>query len=145
MEQQCVTPTVHCTYGTEMYGTNSALYRWRSNVWLHQCTVQMEQQCIAPTVPLHPAQHCMAPRAHRTVGTAMYGTNSLPTYGTAIYGTNSAPYIWHSNVWHQQFTVQMAEQCMAPTVRRTNGTAMYSTNSAQCYGVTIRTAVFSCL
>jgi hypothetical protein len=38
------------------------------------------------------------------------------TDGTSVYGTNSAAYKWHSSVWHQQSTVQMAQQRMAPTM-----------------------------
>jgi len=99
MAQRCMAPTVHCTDGTTLYGTNSAPYRWHK---------------------------CMAPVMHRA-------------HSTAVYGTNSAPYSWHSSVWHHQCTVQITQQCMALTVHRTDGT-----NSVQCYGVTIRTAVFRC-
>ena len=63
------------------------------------------------------AQQCMAPTVHRRDGTAMYGTKSTP-------------YRWHSNVWHQQCTLQMAQQCMAPTVHLTDGTAVLGTNRA---------------
>ena len=72
----------------------------------------------------------MAPTVHRRVATLLYGTNSLITYGTTLYGTNSAPYRWHSNVWHQQYTVQLAHYCMAPTVHCTYIRAMYGTNRA---------------
>jgi len=68
------------------------------------------------------AQQCMSLTVHCTDGRAMYGTNRTPTDGTAMYGTKSVTYIWHSSVWHQQCTVQRAQQCMAPTVRPTDGT-----------------------
>ena len=64
-------PTVHHTDGTAICGTNSAPYRWHSNVWHQQCT-------------LHTAQQCMAPTVHRTDGTAMYGTISARCYGVTI-------------------------------------------------------------
>jgi hypothetical protein len=34
------------------------------------------------------------------------------TDDTVVYGTDSAAYKWHSSVWHQQCTVQMAQQCV---------------------------------
>jgi len=80
MTQQCMAPTMHRTNGTAVYGTNSAPYRWPSNVWHKQCNVHMAQQCMALTV-------------HRTKGRVMYGTNRTPTDGTAMYGTNSVTYI----------------------------------------------------
>jgi hypothetical protein len=65
---------------------------------------------------------------------------------------------WHSIVWHQHCTVVLAQQTIAPTLHLvltqqvmaptrhyTGGTTVYGTNSAQCYGVTIRTPVLSCL
>jgi hypothetical protein len=79
-------------------------------------------------------------------------------HDTAEYGTNSEQCTWYSKVWHQQCRVQMAQQFMAPRVHNIDGKAVYGTNSAntddtgfygtniaQYFGVTIRTAVFSCL
>ena len=77
--------------------------RWHSNVWYQQRTLQMAQQCVAPTVHPTDAQQCVAATVH-------------PTVGTEMCGTNSAPYRWHSNVWHQQRTLQMAQQYVAPKV-----------------------------
>ena len=97
-------PTVQCTDGTAMYGTNSALYitaiygtnselyKWHSNVCHQQCTV----------------------------------------VGTLLYGTNSALYISNSNVWHQQCTVPMAQQCMAPTVHSVMVSQFVQQCSAVC-------------
>jgi len=169
MAQQCMALTVHRTNGrvmygtnrtaadgTAMYGTNSVTYRWQSNVRHQQCTVQMTQQCMAPTVHRTDAKALYGTNRTPTDGTAMYAINSVTyiwhssmaltvhrTDGTAVYGTNSAPYRWHSNVWHHQDTyrwrsnvwhkecnVHMARQCVAPTVRRTDGTAVYGTNNA---------------
>ena len=38
-----------------------------------------------------------------------------------------------------------ADSRMVLTERETDGTTLYVTNSAQCYGVTIRTVLFRCL
>ena len=65
MVQQCMAPKEHRTDGTAMDGTNSAKYKWHSNVWQQKCTVQMAQECMATTV-------------QRTDGTALYGTKRAP-------------------------------------------------------------------
>jgi len=80
------------------------------------------------------AQQCMTPTVHCKVGTAVYGTNSAPYRWYKRVRHQQFTYIWHSIVWHQQCTVQLAQHCIAPTVHRRFGTAVYGTNSLPTYG-----------